>query len=150
MRCLLSTTLCGVLAVVAAAQEPAVPAARQADPKKGEAVREISLKGVTLPAEEKASVDKPTVITGDDELKKAVGDEGVKAVGKVDFKKEHLLLFRWSGSGQDKLTPSEETKDKKATVTFTWTPGFTKDLREHAVLFAIPADAGWKYESAIK
>lgn len=115
-----------------------------ADEKKPEAVREIELKDAKLPAKEGGKWTEPTKITSEDELKKAVGEEAAKAV-KVDFKKEKLLLFRWAGSGQDKLSHSVEMMEGKTTVLFSLTPGRTKDLRQHAHLFAVPADADCKY-----
>lgn len=115
-----------------------------ADEKKPEAVREIELKDAKLPAKEGGKWGDPTKITSEDELKKAVGEDAAKAV-KADFKKEKLLLFRWAGSGQDKLSHTAETKDGKTTVAFGMAPGRTKDLRQHAHLFAVPADAEVKY-----
>jgi hypothetical protein len=118
--------------------------AAAADEKKPEAVREVELKDAKLPAKEGGKWAEPTKITSEDELKKAVGEDAAKAV-KADFKKEKLLLFRWAGSGQDKLAHAVETKDGKTTVTFSLTPGRTRDLRQHAHLFAVPADAEAKF-----
>ncbi len=115
-----------------------------ADEKKPEAVREVELKDAKLPAKEGGKWSEPTKITSEDELKKAVGEDAAKAV-KADFKKEKLLLFRWAGSGQDKLSHTTEAKEGKSTVSFTLAPGRTKDLRQHAHLFAVPADAEVKY-----
>ena len=112
---------------------------KKEEPKEDGGVREIDLKGAKL-GEAMGKAGEPTKITSEDELKKAVGDDAAKGM-KVDFKKEYLLFFQWAGSGQDKLTHASETKDKKATVTFTYTPGRTRDLRQHFHLFALPADA---------
>lgn len=163
MRYLLALTLCAAVAFTAAAQQPVQTApvrrplppappppappvkedVKKDDTKKDEdGVREIDLKDVKL-GEAKGDVSKPTKITSEDELKKALGDDAAKAV-KADFKKEYLLLFQWAGSGGDKLSEASETKDKKTTVTFTLTPGRTRDLRQHFHLFAVPTDAEWK------
>lgn len=163
MRYLLAMTLCCVLTLAASAQQPPPATAvrrplppappppappvkedvKKDDTKKDEdGVREIDLKDVKL-GEAKGKVSEPTKITSEDELKKALGDDAAKAI-KADFKKEYLLLFQWAGSGGDKLTEASETKDKKTTVTFTLTPGRTRDLRQHFHLFAVPTDAEWK------
>lgn len=78
-------------------------------------------------------VTAPTTITSMDELKKVLPDYKVE----IDFKKEKLVLFTWSGSGQDKVTGAGDAK----MVTFTVTYGLTRDLRPHVKLFAVPKDA---------
>jgi hypothetical protein len=75
----------------------------------------------------------PKIIRSEEELKKILPD--YKA--DVDFKKERLVLFTWSGSGQDKITYKGDAK----LVTFTVNYGLTRDLREHVKLFAVPKDA---------
>jgi hypothetical protein len=147
MRYLMSMAVCGMLAFVATADEkkpvdPLKPV-KPADPTKDEAgVREIDLKDVKLAEAKGGKASEPTVIKSEDDLKKAVGEDAAKAM-KIDFKKEYLALFQWAGSGQDKLTHAVETKDKKTTVTTTYTRGFTKDLKQHAHLIALPAGAEW-------
>jgi len=112
--------------------------------KEKEAFTEIDLKDVKLGEAE--GKGEPVKIASDEELTKAVGEEAAKAVAKsVDFKKQYLVFFQWAGSGQDKLTASSETADKKTTVTFTKKLGRTKDLRQHAKLFAINKDAEYKF-----
>lgn len=139
MRYLCALALCGLAAfVVAADKQP------DATKKEESGVRQIELKDVKVPqAKQDAKVTEPMKIINQDELKKAFGEDGAKAI-KVDFTKEQLVLFQWSGSGQDKLSSVANTKDGKTTVNFTMTPGKTKDLRSHAHLFAIPAGAECK------
>ena len=139
MRYLCALAVCGVAAFVASAADEKKP---DAEKRAAPAVREIELKDVKVAAKEGAKWAEPTVIKTEDELKKAFGDEAAKAM-KVDFKKEYLALFQWAGSGQDKLTHAVETKDGKTTVTSTLKPGRTKDLRQHAHLFALPVGAEW-------
>jgi hypothetical protein len=141
MRYLSAIALCGLAAFLASAADEKKPD----DTKKEEAkVREIELKDVKVPAaKEGAKWAEPTVIKNEDELKKAFGEDAAKAI-KVDFKKEYLALFQWSGSGQDKLSHATETKDGKTTVTTSLAPGRTRDLRQHAHLIALPAGAEWK------
>jgi len=139
MRYLCALALCGLAAFVMADD-------KQTDATKKDegGVRQIELKDVKVPqAKQDAKVTEPMKITTQDELKKAFGEDGAKAI-KVDFTKEQLVLFQWGGSGGDKLTPTIDSKDGKTTVTFTMTPGRTKDLRQHAHLFAIPTGAECK------
>lgn len=115
------------------------------DEKKDKAVREVELKDVKVEPAKDGKVAEPTKITTEDELKKAVGEEAAKTLAKgVDFQKEYLLLFRWAGSGQDKLSAKSEKGDKATVVTFTLKPGLTRDLRPHAHLYAVEKAAEWK------
>ena len=50
------------------------------------------------------------------------------------------MLFRWSGSGQDKL----DMKEDNGSVTFRLIRGKTKDLRMHGKLFAVPNKTEYK------
>lgn len=156
MRYLLSITLCCLLALAASAQfagrrpappvkeEPKKDDTKKEEPKKDAGVREIDLKDAKVNEKLGSMVNEPTLIKGEEDLKKAVGEDAAKAM-KIDFKKEYLALFQWSGSGGDKLAHTLETKDGKTTVTTTLTRGLTKDLRKHAVLIAIPVGAEWKF-----
>lgn len=141
MRLLCAIAVCGLAAFLATAADERKPD----DTKKVEAgVREIDLKDVKVPAaKEGAKWSEPTVIKTEDELRKVFGDDAAKAM-KVDFTKEYLALFQWSGSGGDKLTHTPDAKDGKTTVTTSMKPGLTKDLRQHAHLIALPAGATWK------
>jgi hypothetical protein len=68
-----------------------------------------------------------------------ITDGGVRAVilKQVDFKKERLLLFSWSG-GDDRLTPVE---GKPGEAAFEFVAGPSEELLTHAKLFAVPARA---------
>jgi hypothetical protein len=114
---------------------------------KDPAVREIDVKGLGG-ADANGSVEKPTKITTVEELAKAIPDKVLQATiaKQVDFAKEHLLLFGWSGSGQDKLSFSVEKDNKGQVVIFSYAPGKTRDLRPHVHLYAIPKDAGWRVD----
>lgn len=109
-------------------------------------VREVELKGLKLP-EGKGMPQKPTVVTSEDELKKAVPDEDAqKQIKKdVDFSKQQVLVFAWSGSGQDMLTYKEEKADKGLAIVFTYQPGRTRDLRPHHKVVVLPRDATWSF-----
>jgi hypothetical protein len=126
---------------------PLLLADDKADPKdpKAPKAREISVKG--LPTE-RGGFGKPAKMDTEAEMKKIVLDETAqKEISKqVNFKKEYLLLFRWAGSGGDKV--SFTTKDGE--VTFDFKRGLTRDLRMHSKLFAIPKDAKYKLPGAAK
>lgn len=134
-----------VLAAFAAAL--AMPAAAEEPAKKDDkdaVVKEIDLKGLKL-GEPRGNVTKPTAITSEDELAKAIENKDAQAAIKkaVDFKKQYLLFFAWAGSGQDKLDYAVAKGKKGPEVTFKYTAGRTRDLRPHFHLFAIRKDAEW-------
>lgn len=117
----------------------------QKDTGKTDLVREIDLKGLKLgPAPENGDVKKRTDITSAVKLAEVFTDKDTqdKIAKQVDFAKEYLVLFRWSGSGQDKLTATVE-KAGTPTVIFDYTRGKTKDLRPHAKLFVVNKKTGY-------
>lgn len=108
------------------------------------AVKEIPTKDLTLTFPVKGTgTTTPDVFTSaDDVAKSSLLQKAAEAIGKqVDFKKEKLVVFTWKGSGQDKLDAEAKTTDGKTTVAFTYTPGKTRDLRQHIHLFVVPKDA---------
>jgi hypothetical protein len=88
----------------------------------------------------RGSHDRPTLIATEKELREAVRDRMAEAaiLKQVDFRKEHLLLFCWSGSRGDLLVPAE---GKAGEANFTFTPGKEKNNALHVGLFAVPARA---------
>ena len=102
-------------------------------------IREVGLKAVGQPM---GKVTDPLVIDNVGDLKKNItGEEAQAAVLKnLDFAKEKVLLFGWSGSGRDMVTATEE----KGEVIFTYKAGLTRDLRGHTKVFIIPKDAKFK------
>ena len=97
-------------------------------------LREIDVKGIKIVLE-KGKIDMPKVIKSAEELAKAIPDsDAIKK--QVDFTKDDLVLFAWSGSGGDKISARFDAMDKK--TTFTYSLGLTRDLRRHVHLFAIP------------
>ena len=109
-------------------------------------VKEIPTQDLKLKVPKGGRPTPPAVITSAEELMKCpvCGDEAEAIKKHVDFDKEKLLVFAWSGSGQDKLAVTGETKDGKSIVTPTFTPGRTRDLRPHVKLFVVPKDADVK------
>ncbi|MCU0706161.1 MAG: hypothetical protein MUF18_19530 [Fimbriiglobus sp.] len=129
MRALCVIALCGLTALTAAAEDK-------------KTVRVVKVPDGFMSALDRGKVSEPTVIKSEEEFHKVFGKD---AKAEVDFKKEHLALFQWSGSGQDKLSHVAETKDGKTVVTTTLMPGRTRDLRSHVELIALPAGAEWKF-----
>jgi hypothetical protein len=109
--------------------------------KKAPAVKELTAAGVDA-ALYRGSVKRPTFIDKDKSLSSAFDTEAAREAVKkqVNFKEQYLLLFAWSGSGQDKL----EFDVNDTEVIFAFTPGRTRDLRRHAHLFVLPKGATWK------
>jgi RNA polymerase sigma factor (sigma-70 family) len=117
--------------------------------------REIDLKGYQgeLP---KNDFTKPVVISNAKELFKAFPNQNVgfpdsewryKITRQVDFTREHLLFFAWSGSGGDKmLIRGEKTKQ----VVFRRQPGVNTDLKAHFHLYAISKEAAWTIETGVQ
>ena len=95
--------------------------------------------------DKKRAADKPIVIKDEKTAKKYFGEKALKKIAdKVDFEKQHVLVFAWSGSGQDKLTymVAESYPEQ---ISFKLTRGRTKDLRQHVRVFAIRSNV--KYRS---
>jgi hypothetical protein len=112
-----------------------------------DAVKEIALKGLKT---DKPSFDRDlpqaTEIRAIAELKKIFTQkEVVEEISKqVDFDKQKLVFFVWTGTGVDTLTARVDKDD----VTFIYRRGGTLDVRYHYHLFAIPKDARHKVETA--
>jgi hypothetical protein len=126
--------MCAVVAVLVA-----VPAFAENPPD----VRVLTTKGVKFDFTKAPNGPKAVEIKTADELAKSAlfsDDTGRDAIKKqVDFAKEKLVVFVWQGSGGDKLTGV--LAKRGGTAEFTYTAGFTDDLRQHAHAFAVPKDA---------
>jgi hypothetical protein len=61
---------------------------------------------------------------------------------EVDFKNQIVVVFAWSGSGQDKIeyTIAESFPEQ---VRFTYTPGRTRDLRPHVGVYVLRSNVTW-------
>ncbi len=106
-------------------------------------VKEIPTKDLKVTPAKGGKPTEPAVIKSADELAKCpvCGGAADDIKKHVDFAKEKLLVFAWSGSGQDKVAVTGATKDGKTELTVTHTPGLTRDLRPHVKLFVVPKDA---------
>lgn len=118
-------------------------------------VREIDFKGVKPQAG--GQPDKPTVIGNGEELAKAIPDEQTRARirKEIDFDKERLLYFAWTGSGEDRLTWDVNvlcSKSREREVIFRYHRGRTDDTKSHIRLLAIPKDkrVSWRFKDTTK
>src|SRR5262249_43772379 len=137
---LLALAICGLTLPAGAIAED-----KTKEEKKAAVVKELDATGVPRVLE-RGVVSKPTAITSAEELTKAIPVEKVQTRLKkeVDFTKQQVLFFAWSGSGGDKLTPTVEKGEKGPVVIFQYQGGLQKDLAPHVRLFAILKDATWK------
>ncbi|HSQ57471.1 MAG TPA: hypothetical protein VLM40_17245 [Gemmata sp.] len=121
-----------------------------ADDKDKPTVKEIPTKGLKITFPKMGKATEPTKIKSLEELKKnaVVGAAAEEIAKQIDFEKQDLLVFAWSGSGQDKITASiGASSDGKPIVYAEYLPGKTRDLRKHVRLFA--ATKGLKVEVEI-
>src|SRR5262245_17386622 len=111
------------------------------------AVKEIPTKDLKIAFPKGGKASEPTEIkTADDLAKSPVLKDAADDIKKqVNFEKEKLVLFAWSGSGQDKIKPVENN-----TGAFIYSLGLTRDLRMHTHLFVVPKDAEVKVTVAKK
>lgn len=85
----------------------------------------------------KSKVTDYLTITDEKKLKEVVdGKEKLDKI-KVDFTKQKVLIFAWSGSGGDQLTATGNDKE----VNINYIRGLTKDLRGHTKAFVVSKDA---------
>ena len=143
------TGICWFLAVAALALP--VASAEEANKKDKDAVvREIDLKGFTR-ARTRGVATKPTKITNAEELARAFPDsdeEWLDRIAKqVDFDKEELLFFAWTGSaGTDELSFKVEETKKGPVVVFIYKQGRGEDFpRPIFRLYALAKN--WRVES---
>ncbi|MDY3552200.1 hypothetical protein R5W24_001280 [Gemmata sp. JC717] len=106
-------------------------------------VRELQTKELNVAPARGGKAGEPAEIKSADDLaKNPVLKDAADDVKKlVNFENEKLLVFAWDGSGQDKIAVTGETKDGKSVLTLTYTPGLTRDLRQHVKLFVVPKGA---------
>ncbi len=113
-----------------------------------DAVREIAVKSGDRP---QGDMSKPTVINSAEDLEKVTAlSASLEAIKKeIDFSKEKLVYFAWSGSGQDKITlGADKDENGKALVVFGLIRGRTKDLRGHQHLYAVGKDVNFAVRPA--
>jgi len=88
---------------------------------------------------------RPQTLEDAEALAAALGEAAAKRIlAQVDLQQRVLILFRWSGSGGDRLSYRVEQTKEGPKVVFRYRPGRTKDLRPHAHLFAIRRGVAWE------
>ena len=112
-------------------------------------VREIDLKGFTRTSTTGVA-SKPTKITNAEELAKAIPDADKewrdRIAKQVDFDKEELLFFAWTGSGTDSLSFKVEETKRGPVAVFRYKQGLGDDIpRPRFRLYAIAKN--WRIES---
>jgi hypothetical protein len=106
-------------------------------------VKEIATKDLKLNLARGGKATEPTTISSTEELAKnpTVKDAAHDIKKQIDFEKEKLIVFAWSGSGGDKVTASiGADSNKKPIVYVEYIRGLTRDLRMHVRLFIVPKD----------
>ena len=109
----------------------------------------LDLKDVPTIQPKTGDATKPTEIASAEELAKSplFGAGAAEKLKKsVDFTKEKLVVFAWGGSGRDSVAGATRTADTKLTAQFLYTPGLTRDLRQHFKAFVVPKGAEVKAE----
>jgi hypothetical protein len=67
---------------------------------------------------------------------------------KVNFDKEYVLLFRWTGGATDKLTFEVTGEKNGRDVVFRFTPGKDKGKKTHTRLFAVAESVPYRLVEA--
>ena len=86
----------------------------------------------------------PNPVSSVDDLTKLVGDAATrkKILEAIDFKTHVLLVFAWSGSGQDAVE-AKIVEENPMEVRFSLKPGATDDTRSNVQLFAVKKEIRW-------
>ena len=109
-------------------------------------IREVKKIEVGQSAFDKKLVDKQPILIKDEKTASRYFDkDALKKLKGVDFEEQHILVFAWSGSGQDKIkyVVAESFPEQ---ITFRIERGRTRDLRKHARVFVIRSNVRWKFE----
>ena len=101
-------------------------------------VRKITIEAPLPRAKLSFAFGPPVEITSGDAIGKTIpNSEAIDELKrKIDFDNEKLLVFLWSGSGEDRIL----AKEHEGKVVLTLVPGKTRDLRPHCELFAVARD----------
>ena len=90
-----------------------------------------------------AKWNKPIEIKSADDAAKYFGKDALETVKKqVDFTKQIVLVFAWSGSGGDKLdfAVAESFPEQ---IFFRLKQGLTRDLRQHSHVYVLRSNVRW-------
>ena len=100
--------------------------------------------GLLEKAFQEAERGKPFHIDSLEQAEKYLDEKSLERVKEhIDFEERHLLMFAWSGSGQDKMVV-EVMESYPEQLRFILQRGRTRDLRSHAKLYSIRKNVIWK------
>ena len=106
-------------------------------------VTRIDVPAVQSRAFEASSVGRPALIRSVQEAAAYFSAQDLARLShEVDFSQQVLLLFAWRGSGQDRLEYQLQPSPA-GEIVFFFSPGRTRDLREHHKVFVLRADVAW-------
>ena len=82
-----------------------------------------------------------------EEVAKLLGPQQAENIEKqMSFETHRVLLFQWAGSGQDTLVSMVHD----GVVTFRYTRGRTRDLRQHLQAFSVDRQKAWEVTESDK
>lgn len=89
----------------------------------------------------------PAKITTAEEAEKYFEGEQLKKINKtVDWKRQTVLLFTWSGSGGDSMSEEIIEGEEGPKVVFKLKGGARKDLPSHAYIYAIRKGVPYEFK----
>ena len=109
-------------------------------------VQPLEVKG-PLAIKVRGNVLVPYSADSKEEVAKLLGPQQAESVEKqISFETHRVLLFQWAGSGQDVLVSTIYD----GVVTFQYTRGRTRDLRQHFQAFAVDKQIVWEVTESDK
>lgn len=106
--------------------------------------REIPTEAFSSRPSENQRVDSPVVVKSAEE---AAGFFKTEVIEQIDWGTQQIVLFRWSGSGQDQLEACRVARDEEGSgpkLQFSYSPGMTRDLRHHQAAWVIGRETPWE------
>lgn len=103
------------------------------------------LEGLTLELEAQRTIerDKPVEIASADQAAKYfAGADLQKLLADADFRKERVLIVRWTGSSDDEVAWAADPADPRKIV-LRIARGRTRDIRLHHRIFAVGSNLNW-------
>jgi len=142
MKRLMTAALAAALALTAAAIAEDQPASTPP-------IKELEGVGFAAFDIARGTATKPTEIASAEQLAEYVKDEAARAkiTEQVDFAEHKLLVFRWAGSGQDKLTYAVMESFPEQ-IAFEYRRGLTRDLRQHFKAYVLRKNVTWSVKVA--
>lgn len=99
----------------------------------------VAMTGLTVEPSvfENQNLEQPLLVCSKEDAAQYFNAKSVETLAnKVDFESHVVILFAWQGSGQDRLDYTVQ-ESYPETIQFTFTPGRTRDLRQHFQVYAI-------------